>query len=182
MARKAAGGVAGATGANTASTLEQVVATSAGARARAKSADVIAGASPTPAPDIAPRFAAAPAKVEHVAGCYAIEADAAAGLPARILLDSAGVERRAFAERAGVTDASAGVRYAVKIIAGSSAPALDSYWQPTSGGGLRLSIGGQPPTSIELHPISPVAFTGTMAIGDRQVPVTVQRITDCPMR
>lgn len=143
---------------------------------------MVAGAAPSPAGNIAPRFAAAAAKVEHVAGCYAIEADAAAGLPARILLDSARLERRAFAERAGVTYASAGPTYAVKAISASPSLAMDSYWQPTSDGGLRLSIGGQPPTSIDLHPISPIAFAGTTTIGDRQIAVTLQRLTDCPTR
>ena len=131
---------------------------------------------------LAPARGAAAAPYVNLAGCYTVVADAAAGLPQRVSLDTARVvDREPVAQRAPLADAVMVNRFTVSDRSGTERLIIDSAtWEPLANDGIRLTIGA-PARSVELRAIAAgrVAFVGAMNVGDRSVPVALQRV-DCP--
>ena len=169
--------------------LADVVTTAAGDTTKTASAEP-----PSPAPRAeavgaaAPRAAAVPLAAlrksaanlteqratSSYGGCYQIDADSIAALPARIALDTLS----ATLQRASIADAAVSERYQLVAVLGDGQrrPLENAYWEVLGTGALRLFF-GTPARSVDLRPGAESRLTGFMSVGNRAVRVTVRPLS-----
>jgi hypothetical protein len=107
-------------------------------------------------------------------GCYQIDADSIAALPARVALDTLG----ATLQRAPIADAALSERYQLMAVQGDGQrrPLENAYWEVLGTGTLRLFF-GTPARSVDLRPGAESTLTGLMSVGNRPVRVTVRPLS-----
>jgi hypothetical protein len=163
-------------------TRKQAAAENTTAKALAATASPTASGAEAPAPaPVARRAAAAPTVApptpESYAGCYVVIADSSAGLPQRLSLDTVRVVQPQLLQRAPAADAAISDRFTVSTLSGTTRRPLEpATWEVRFNRALRLSIGA-PVRIVDLRSQSGV-LVGSMNVGDRLVPVTLQR-ADC---
>jgi hypothetical protein len=163
---------------NAARSADKVAATAGAAGAAAGApgrVSEMARASLAPTADAEQRSRAT-TSIESLAGCYTVDADSAAGLPARIALDSARAEPAVVGGRR--FDSAFAPRRSLRIL--GAARTQSSSWEPIGENGVRLVFPGSAATPLELHRVSPTTLTGTKTIDNRVVTITLRRAGDCP--
>jgi len=154
------------------------------AAAPVASSAVIGGTlSPAPMAARANFGAARPTAPSLFVGCYAVTADSAAALPARLSLDSsraislgaavAGVAGRA--QRASAQTIDDAPRAVATIVGDTRQPLANAWWQPLVNGGIRLSVDA-PTRTLLLHPTPPADLIGSTTVGTRVLPVILRRV------
>ncbi|HEY2855708.1 MAG TPA: zf-HC2 domain-containing protein [Gemmatimonadaceae bacterium] len=146
----------------------------------------VIGGTPQPAPMAArANFGAVrPAAPSLFVGCYAVTADSAAALPARLSLDSSlavslgraiagGSAGRA--QRASAPTIDDAPRDVATIVGDTRQPLANAWWQPLANGGIRLSVDA-PTRTLLLHPTPPADLIGSTTVGARVLPVILRRV------
>lgn len=138
----------------------------------------VAGRVAAPAAELMHRSVAAPT-MSSLAGCYAVEADSAAGLPARVVLDSARLMASALESRARVADQAIVSTKAPKAFIDSTRRAPSVSWEPLSSVTVRLRVAGSAVSPIDLHANGSNTLTGTKKVGDRELTVVLRKVEGC---
>jgi hypothetical protein len=107
-------------------------------------------------------------------GCYQIDADSIAALPARVALDTLS----ATLQRAPIADAAVSERYQLIALQGEGQrrPLENAYWEVLRTGALRLFFGA-PARSVDLRPGAESTLSGFTSVGNRPVRVTIRPVS-----
>jgi hypothetical protein len=137
----------------------------------------------TSASEKAPSRAASPnaqLAVASYVGCYDVRADSTLHMPKRLSLDTTHVVNGALRQKSFAAGAAGNAQLVVSSVDSVRHPIESGSWQLDSLGRVHLELGGATSPRVQLQPITGTMLSGTITVGDRTLPIVLQRAECSP--